>query len=130
MKCFENGWPIEAMARQVLIERRSEAKGTRSRKRGKSSNVVKAKTSESTSKRKSSPKGENSSEQGRVRQRDKLRKREKTHHEDKSSRAAVANRTRDLTPPKGGSTTALAGPSATSVAMVSRSHSPDVIIVC
>lgn len=30
--CYENGWPLEAMARQALIERRREAKGPRSRK--------------------------------------------------------------------------------------------------
>lgn len=130
MKCYEDGWPIEAMARQVLIERRSEAKGTRPRKRGKSSKVVKEKTTGSTSKRKSSPKGEISSEQGRERQRDKQRKREKAHHENRSSRAAVSNQTRLPTPPKKESTTARAGSPTPSVVILSRAQSPDVNMVC
>lgn len=99
MECYKHGWPLEAMARQVLIERRSEEKGTRSRKTSRTSKLSKSTKADKSSKREPSSKGGKSSKQNRVLRGDKLRRREKARYREMSSHTADAHYPRHSTPP-------------------------------
>lgn len=140
MRCYEDGWPLEAMARQLLIDRRSDAKGTRSRNRNTKSKSSKSADTKQSSKQQKSFNGEKASKQDRLRPRAESRKRDKSRQGEKSSHTGITDRPRDSTPPVKEVITRTqstprsppsAGPSKSSlVPVVSRAASRDYTMVC